>query len=39
MCLVAFAFGVSKDYPLIFATNRDELHRKANFRGQVVGRS
>ena len=28
MCLVAFAFGVSEDYPLLFATNRDELHTR-----------
>ena len=26
MCLAAFAFGVSEDYPLVFTANRDELH-------------
>ena len=34
MCLVAFAFGVSKDYPLIFATNRDELHARPTSRAK-----
>ena len=28
MCLVAFAFGVSGDYPMIFAANRDEHHAR-----------
>ena len=28
MCLAAFAFGASGDYPLIFAANRDELHAR-----------
>ena len=28
MCLIAFAFGVSKDYPLLFAANRDEHYSR-----------
>lgn len=28
MCLVAFALGVSQDYPLILAANRDEMHER-----------
>ena len=34
MCLVAFAFGVSEDYPLLFATNRDELHTRPTSKSQ-----
>lgn len=28
MCIAAFAFGVSTDYRLVFAANRDELHAR-----------
>ena len=28
MCLAAFAFGVSGDYPMVFAANRDEHHAR-----------
>lgn len=28
MCLAAFAFGLSEDYPMVFAANRDELHSR-----------
>ena len=28
MCLAAFAFGVSRTYPMVFAANRDELHAR-----------
>ena len=28
MCLAAFAFGVSGNYPMVFAANRDELHAR-----------
>ena len=28
MCLVTFAFGISENYPLVFAANRDELHAR-----------
>jgi uncharacterized protein with NRDE domain len=28
MCLATFAFGISENYPLIFAANRDELHAR-----------
>jgi uncharacterized protein with NRDE domain len=34
MCLVAFSFGVSKNYPLLFATNRDELHTRPTSRSK-----